>query len=46
MKYTAPKIIKEKKAKKETQKQFWKVFFIEGGLFLITSILAVVSALS
>lgn len=45
MKYTVPKIIKEKKAKKEASIEFWKVFFIEGGLFLITSVLAIVCAL-
>jgi presenilin-like A22 family membrane protease len=44
MAYKLHKIIREKIAKKENQKQFWKVFFIEGGLFLSTSILAVVSA--
>lgn len=45
MKYTVPKNIKEKRAKRESQKIFWKVFFIEGAFFLITSFLATVSAL-
>ena len=44
MKYTEPKIIKENKSKKEARIKFWKVFLIEGGLFLLTSILAVVGA--
>jgi hypothetical protein len=44
MKYTVPKNIKEKKVRREFQKQFWKVFLIEGGLFLITSFLAIVGA--
>ncbi|KKP93138.1 MAG: hypothetical protein UR98_C0009G0016 [Parcubacteria group bacterium GW2011_GWA1_36_12] len=43
MRYKPPKNIKEKKARKEFQKQFWKIFAIEGSLFLITSILAIVS---
>ena len=44
MKYKEPKIIREKKTSKEANTNFWKIFFIEGGLFFITSILAVVSA--
>jgi presenilin-like A22 family membrane protease len=40
MKYRQPKNIKEK----IVQKQFWKIFLIEGGLFLITSLLALISA--
>ncbi|MCX6723891.1 MAG: presenilin family intramembrane aspartyl protease [Candidatus Staskawiczbacteria bacterium] len=44
MKYKLPKIIRDKKNKAENQKQFWKVFLIEGGLFLLTSVLSVVSA--
>lgn len=44
MKYKPPKIIREKKAKKEFQKQFWKAFCIEGGLFLLTSVLAILGA--
>jgi len=44
MKYTVPKIIKEKKAKKEASIRFWKVFFIQGGLFLLTSVLSFVGA--
>jgi len=44
MPYKPHKIIREKIAKKENQKQFWKVFFIQGGLFLLTSVLSVVSA--
>lgn len=45
MKYREPKIIKDKKNRKENQKQFWKVFLVEGGLFLLASVLAVVGAL-
>ena len=45
MKYTEPKIIKDKKVKKEARMKFWKVFSIEGGLFLLTSVLAVVGGL-
>jgi len=44
MKYKPPKIIKEKLFKKESQRQFWKVFLIEGGLFFLTSLLSIVSA--
>jgi len=44
MGYKAPKNIREKKAKKDFQKQFWKIFVIEGSLFLITSVLAILSA--
>lgn len=44
MKYKEPKIIKDKKIKKETRRNFWKVFIVEGSLLLLTSILAVVSA--
>jgi len=44
MKYKPPKIIKEKLFKKESQRQFWKVFLIEGGLFFLTSFLSIVSA--
>ena len=44
MKYTVPKIIKEKKAKKEASIKFWKVFLIQGGLFILASLLAIVSA--
>ncbi len=44
MKYKEPKIIKEKKVKKEASIKFWKVFFIQGGLFLLTSVLAVIGA--
>ena len=44
MKYRPPKIIKAKREAEKLQKQFWKVFFIEAGLFLLTSILAIVSA--
>lgn len=40
MKYRQPKNIKEK----IVQKQFWKIFLIEGGLFFITSLLALISA--
>ena len=42
MKYIEPKIVKVKKAKKEDQIKFWKVFSFEGGLFLLTSLLAAV----
>jgi presenilin-like A22 family membrane protease len=44
MNYRAPKVIREKKAKKQANIKFWKVFFIEAGLFLLTSILAIASA--
>jgi len=44
MKYTVPKIVKEKNVKRENRKQFWKVFLIEGALFLSASLLAVVGA--
>ena len=44
MAYKPHKIVREKIARKENQKQFWKVFFIQALLFLLTSILAVVSA--
>jgi presenilin-like A22 family membrane protease len=44
MPYKPHKIVRDKIAKQENQKQFWKVFFIEGGLFLLTSILSVISA--
>lgn len=44
MGYKAPKIIREKTIKKAAQKQFWKVFLIEGGLFLLTSVIAMASA--
>ena len=44
MKYKEPKVIKDKKVKKESHKQFWKVFLIEGALFFLTSVLAVIGA--
>ena len=44
MKYKAPKIIRDKKKRKESGIKFWKEFLFEGGLFLITSLLAIVSA--
>jgi presenilin-like A22 family membrane protease len=44
MPYKPHKIIREKIFKKENRKQFWKVFLIEGILFLLTLILAIVSA--
>ncbi|MCX6721994.1 MAG: presenilin family intramembrane aspartyl protease [Candidatus Staskawiczbacteria bacterium] len=44
MKYTEPKIIKQRKQKKEAVINFWRIFSIQGGLFLLTSILAVFSA--
>ena len=44
MKYKEPKKIREVKINKELKKEFWEVFFIEGFLFLVTSILAVVCA--
>ena len=37
MKYRQPKAIE----KKESQKQFWRIFLIEGGLFFFTSLLAI-----
>lgn len=42
--YREPKNIREKKAKIEARKNFWKVFLIEGILFFITSALAVFGA--
>jgi presenilin-like A22 family membrane protease len=44
MKYRPPKIIKAKREAEKLHKKFWKVFFIEGGLFLLTSLLAVAGA--
>jgi len=44
MAYKPHKIVREKITKQQNQKQFWKVFFIQALLFLLTSILAVVSA--
>ena len=44
VKYKAPKNIREKKSKINARKEFWIIFLIEAGLFLITSVLAVVSA--
>lgn len=44
MKYREPKVIKDKKIKKEAKIKFWQVFFIEGLLFFITSILAIIGA--
>lgn len=44
MKYRLPRNIKEKRVKIRVRKEFWRIFAIEGGLFLITSVLAVVSA--
>lgn len=38
------KLVREKNAKKQFQRDFWRVFLIEGGLFLLTSILATISA--
>ncbi len=45
MEYKEPKIIRDKKDKKEAGIRFWRIFLIEGGLFLLTSVLALVSAL-
>lgn len=44
MKYRDPQVIKDKKEKKLSSIKFWKVFLITGGLFLLTSLLSVVSA--
>jgi len=44
MAYKPHKIVREKIAKNEGRKQFWQVFLIEGGLFLFTSIISVISA--
>jgi len=44
MAYKPHKFVREKVAKKEFQKQFWRVFLIEAGLFSITSLLAIVTA--
>jgi len=45
MKYHEPKIVKNKKAKKQANILFWKVFLIRGGLFFLTSVFAIASAL-
>lgn len=44
VKHRPPKIVREKRAKKESELLFWKVFAVEGALFLLTSVLAVISA--
>jgi presenilin-like A22 family membrane protease len=44
MAYKPHKIIREKIAKKADQKQFWKVFLIEGVLFSMASVLAIMGA--
>ncbi|MEI7424514.1 MAG: presenilin family intramembrane aspartyl protease [Candidatus Staskawiczbacteria bacterium] len=44
MKYQIPKTIKDKKIKRETSINFWKSFLIPGGLFLLMSLLSIISA--
>lgn len=44
MAYKPHKIIREKAVKKENIKQFWQIFSIEAGLFLLTSVLALACA--
>ena len=44
MGYKESKIIREKHEKKETSQEFWRIFFIEGALYLFTSFLAIVCA--
>jgi len=44
MEYKTPKNIRDKKIKTDFQKQFWKIFIIEGSLFFATSVLAILSA--
>lgn len=44
MAYKPHKFIRDKLARRQYQKQFWKVFLIEAGLFFITSLLSIVSA--
>lgn len=44
MPYKLHKLVRDKLIKNKAQKQFWTIFLIEAGLFLITSVLAVVSA--
>ena len=44
MVYKPHKIVREKIMKKKENAIFWKVFLIEGSLFFITSILAIISA--
>jgi len=43
MKHNPPKIIRDRKAKNESQKQFLKGFLIDGGLFLLTSVISIIS---
>lgn len=44
MKYKAPKVIRDKKAKKQALVNFFQIFFFKGGIFLLTSVLTVISA--
>ncbi len=44
MKYRPPKMIRDKKIERESRKKFWRVFLIEGGLFSLASVFAVVGA--
>lgn len=43
MAYKPHKLVREKTSKKQLQRDFWQVFLIEGGLFLVTSALAVLN---
>ena len=44
MKYQVPKVVKENKVKKEAQAKFLKIFLIEGSLYLLTAVLAIVAS--
>jgi len=44
MKYKTPKVIRDKKAKKQALVNFLKTFLFKGGMFFLTSLLAVVCA--
>jgi len=44
MAYKPHKIVREKVAKKEFRKQFWRIFLIEGVLFLAASLLSAINA--
>ena len=43
MAYKPHKLVREKTSKKQFQRDFWRIFLIEGGLFFATSILAVLN---
>lgn len=44
VRYRQPKNIKQKKTERAARTVFWKIFSMEGGLFLLASILSVISA--